>query len=252
MGIRERKGYTKKFVIISIIVVLFLAISILLASQNLLTPNEDKEDVGESGGIEQKPGLTPKNESRYSLNETLNLEELLRLDIQYRVLEDSELYVKALEYLRKVGIPGTENLSIEDIAILEVKVILWNGGDKKFYVFSNGYCSGSPPYIKGSIYNWTDIDVDMYKEFFWEIHTPVTKLKIQVESGEWYAPAIVCTLDLRTYLVDVDDRYVSTYLFIVSKPFKGVFKAEVVAGILPYESYYQREFSKEVVIEISR
>ncbi len=250
MIIRLRQGYSKKLIIISTATIIIISLIILIASQNLLPPT-DEEEIIQWGGIEWKSEPSDHNITRYSLDDSFNLDKILRLEVSYRILEDRELYQKALAYLNKIGVEEAVNLSINDIAIVEVKIVLWNAGDERFYVFGSGYCSGTPPYRAGVVYGWTESETNLYKEFFWEVDSPIAKLGVDVISGTWYAPAILCTLDLRIYNVDPNDRYENTYLFIVSKPFKGVFKAEVRAGPFPSESYFEKVFTEEVVVEIN-
>ncbi len=250
MIIRLRQGYSKKLFIISTSTILIIFLIVLIASQNLLPPVGEEKAI-QWGGIEWMSESSDHNITRYSLDDSFNLDKILRLEVSYRILEDIGLYQKALEYLNKIGVEEAVNLSINDIAIVEVKIVLRNVGDERFYVFSSGYCSGTPPYRGGIVYGWTESETKLYKEFFWEVDSPIAELKVDVVSGTWYAPAIFCTLDLRIYPVDPNDRFENTYIFIVSKPFKGVFKAEVRAGPFPGESYFEKVFMEEVVVEIN-
>jgi len=252
MSLNVSRDYPKKLMSILAIILVSLSIIVFTVLYNPFLGIDETKNF--TGGIKIEPteNVSP---NRGPINVTRtppNLAPLLRLEIEYEILDDNELSVKALEYLRMAEIEGAENLTLEDIAIIKITVILMNVGDINFYVFNNGYCGGVIPFMPGKIYNLTGEVVNAYPEFFWEINNPVGDLNIEIESGNWYAPAIFCTDDLRTYLVEPGDRYENTYVFIFSRPFKGVVKVEVEAGIYPYDNLGYEVVTREIVIEIER
>ena len=155
----------------------------------------------------------------------------VKVKVDYDVIVDPEVLSIAREFIG-AQLPLPASLTREsvvdwlntDIAVLKVVIGLVNDNDKPIYYVTNAFCE--------VLFN-TAVRHDGFKPIIWRVNSPIAVPKILAEEGAVFPLAVACALDLRYEKVLPKTSTTSEYYYILTKPFGGTIKAEVVICIKP-------------------
>lgn len=143
------------------------------------------------------------------------------IEISYTVVEDPQVLATAREFIKFVlstkpyGIEATDiDWLNADIAVLRIVIVLFNRGSSVVYLMTGTGCV-----IGGG---------KEFKPFTRIIALPITSMgvpEVIAEEGYVFPLPIMCTAGLVFVKLSPRESVVNEYYYIVTKPFKGIVKA---------------------------